>query len=194
MLERVDRVQLVVKDRASAARVFHDILGAEPVGESESGYLAARRTVLALGESEVELCEPAGTGPARAHLERWGEGLMTSGFAVADLGALRRRWEASDVRFTEDGEQCYLPVSETAGMPVVVSPLRQRRRVGLATHLYEVTNTILSDWRARPGGMRGYSASTPPASRRSRASASAMWAPSRSSIRRDGWTASRSPR
>ncbi len=147
MLERVDRIQLVVKDRKSAARVFHDLLGAEPVGESESGYLAARRTVLALGESEVELCEPAGTGPARAHLERRGEGLMTAGFAVADLGALRRRWEASGVRFTEDGEQCYLPVSETAGMPVVVSPLRQRRRGGLATHLYEVTNTILSDWR-----------------------------------------------
>ncbi len=151
MLERVDRVQLVVKDRKAAAKTFRDILGAEAVSESESPHLAALKTVLALGESEVELCEPAGSGPARAHLERWGEGLMTAGFAAADLGGLRRRWEASGIRFTDEGEQCYLPASETAGMPVVISPLRQRRRVGLATHLYEVTNTILSDWRVAAG-------------------------------------------
>lgn len=148
MLERVDRVQLVVRDRRSAAQTFRDILGAEPVAESESVHLVARRTVLALGENEVELCEPAGPGPARAHLERWGEGLVTAGFAVADVGALRRRLGAQGARFGEDGEQTYLPASETAGMPVVISPLRQRRRVGPVTHLYEVTNTILSGWQA----------------------------------------------
>src|SRR3990167_4363558 len=67
-LERVDRVQLVVRDRQAAARTFAAVLGGEPVGESESAYLGARRTVLALGESEVELCEPAGPGRAPAHL------------------------------------------------------------------------------------------------------------------------------
>ena len=91
MLERVDRVQLVVRDRQAAARTFAAVLGAEPVGESESAYLGARRTVLALGQSQVELCEPAGPGRALAHLERWGEGLMTAGFSVADVPALRRR-------------------------------------------------------------------------------------------------------
>jgi hypothetical protein len=148
MLERVDRVQLVVKDRKSAAEAFREVLGAEAVAESESGHLVARRTVLALGESEVELCEPAGAGPAHAHLAQWGEGLMTAGFAVADPDALRRRWKASGVPFTQDGEQCYLSATETVGMPVVISPLRARRRVGLVTHLYEVTNTIVSDWQA----------------------------------------------
>ncbi len=151
MLERVDRVQLVVKDRKAAVRTFRDVLGAEAVSESESAHLAALRTVLALGESEVELCEPAGAGPARVHLERWGEGLMTAGFAVADPDALRQRWKAAGAPFTQDGEQSYLAGSETAGMPVVISPLKQRRRVGLATHLYEVTNTILSDWGVAAG-------------------------------------------
>lgn len=33
MLERVDRVQLVVKDRQAAARTFADVLGAQPVRE-----------------------------------------------------------------------------------------------------------------------------------------------------------------
>jgi catechol 2,3-dioxygenase-like lactoylglutathione lyase family enzyme len=148
MLERVDRVQLVVRDRAGAARTFRDVLGAEPVRESDGAHLAARRTVLALGESEVELCEPAGPGLARDHLERWGEGLMTAGFAVADMGALRRHLGALGITVAEDGDQIHLPAAETAGMPVVISPLRERRRAGLVTHLYEVTNTIRSDWKA----------------------------------------------
>ena len=82
MLERVDRVQLVVRDRSAAARTFVDLLDARPIRERDAAYLGARRTVLALGESEIELCEPTGPGPAREHLERWGEGLLTAGFAV----------------------------------------------------------------------------------------------------------------
>jgi catechol-2,3-dioxygenase len=70
MLERVDRVQLTVRDRKAAARTFGDILGAGPVEESDSAHLGARRTVLALGESEVELCEPVGPGPALIILSR----------------------------------------------------------------------------------------------------------------------------
>ncbi|MEK7387580.1 MAG: hypothetical protein AABZ83_14165, partial [candidate division NC10 bacterium] len=65
MLERVDRVQLAVRDRHAAAKAFADLLGARPARESESLHLGARRTVLALGESEIELCEPAGAGMVR---------------------------------------------------------------------------------------------------------------------------------
>ncbi|OGK79795.1 MAG: hypothetical protein A2X52_02190 [Candidatus Rokubacteria bacterium GWC2_70_16] len=145
----MDRVQLVVRDRQAAARTFAAVLGGEPVGESESAYLGARRTVLALGESEVELCEPAGPGRALAHLERWGEGLMTAGFSVADLSALRARLAGLGVAAEADGAQCYLDAADTVGMPVVLTPRAAARRpVGLVSHLYEVTSTILSDWRA----------------------------------------------
>ena len=34
MLERVDRVQLVVKDRQAAAKTFGEVLGAQPVREA----------------------------------------------------------------------------------------------------------------------------------------------------------------
>ena len=54
MLERVDRVQLVVKDRQAAARTFGDLVGAQAVREETSAYLGAARLVLALGSSEVE--------------------------------------------------------------------------------------------------------------------------------------------
>ena len=43
MLERVDRVQLVVKDRQAAARTFGDLLDAQAVREEPSGCLGAAR-------------------------------------------------------------------------------------------------------------------------------------------------------
>jgi hypothetical protein len=36
MLERVDRMRLVVKDRQAAAQTFGEVLGAQPVGEAPS--------------------------------------------------------------------------------------------------------------------------------------------------------------
>ena len=84
MLERVDRVQLVVRDRQAAARTFGEVLGARPVREAKSVDLAATRLVLALGSSEVELCEPSGPGPAAEQRGAEGEGLMTAGFSTRD--------------------------------------------------------------------------------------------------------------
>ena len=146
MLERVDRVQLAVRDRRAAARTFADLLDARPVREADSAYLGARRTILALGESEIELCEPSGPGPAREHLERWGEGLLSAGFAAPDLGTLRSRLAAQGAETVEDGGQVYVPPSETPGMRVVLSP--SRRVAPAAARLYEVTNTLASDWKA----------------------------------------------
>ena len=148
MLERVDRIQLAVADAAEAARTFREILGAEPAREEASDYLNARRTVLALGASEVELCEPLGPGIVRAHLDRWGPGLLTAGFSVASVAALRAHLFSEGVEFTKEGEQTYLEPTVTAGMRVVVSPAVAARRLGLVSHLYEVTNTLVSPWEA----------------------------------------------
>ncbi len=146
MLERVDRVQLAVRDRHAAAKTFTDLLGARPARDADSAYLGARRTVLALGESELELCEPAGAGPVREHLERWGEGLVTAGCAVQDMTDLHARLAEEGAEFSEDGGQTYLEPSQTAGMRVVFTPARPIARAG--ARLYEVTNTLASDWAA----------------------------------------------
>lgn len=148
MLERVDRVQLVVKDRQAAARVFGELLGAQRVREASSAYLGAMRLVLALGSSEVELCEPSGPGPAAEHLRAHGEGLMTAGFSARDMRSLTANLERHACRFTTEGEQIYLDPSQTLGMRVVITPDAVRPRVGLVRHLYEVTNTLVSDWSA----------------------------------------------
>ena len=146
MLERVDRIQLAVTDAAETARAFQEILGAEPAREEPSDHLNAQRTVLTLGESEIELCAPRGVGIVRAHLEQWGPGLLTAGFSVASMAALRALLFAEGVEFTKEGEQTYLEPAETAGMRVVLSPDVGSRRLGLVSHLYEVTNTLVSPW------------------------------------------------
>lgn len=148
MLERVDRVQLAVEDREAAARVFDEVLGAQPVRETSSPHLGATRLVLALGSSEVELCQPSGPGPAADHLRTQGEGLMTAGFSTRDMGALTANLARHACRFVVEGEQVYLEPSQTVGMRVVLTPDVTRPAVGRVRHLYEVTNALGSDWRA----------------------------------------------
>ncbi|MBI3992774.1 MAG: VOC family protein [Candidatus Lambdaproteobacteria bacterium] len=147
MLDRVDRIQVVVADRRRAAEAWGRLLGAEVAGESHSAYLGARRTVLALGESEVELCQPEGTGLAADHLAQRGEGLIAAGVSSSQPEALRRRLAGLGQPPLADGEQVYLPPELNFGVRFVISPTRPRPRVGWVSFLYEVTNTLLSDWR-----------------------------------------------
>jgi catechol 2,3-dioxygenase-like lactoylglutathione lyase family enzyme len=146
MLERVDRIQLAVRDRAAAARTFIELLGATPAREAPSAHLGARRSVLRLGECEVELCEPSGPGPVQEHLERWGEGLLAAGFAAPDMTELHAAFAEEGVGFVEDGGQTYLEPDAMAGIRVVLTPSWPAPRAG--ARLYEVTNTLVSDWKA----------------------------------------------
>ncbi len=147
MLERVDRVQLAVRDRTAAADTYASLLGAVTVREDRVSALNVRRTVLQAGESEFELLEPIGAGAVAAFIERWGEGLFAAGFSTADIDALAARLDAERVRYTSEGDQLFVSGDQTFGMPVVVSPTARRERVGLITWLYEVTN-VVADWQA----------------------------------------------
>ncbi|MBI4083675.1 MAG: VOC family protein [Candidatus Lambdaproteobacteria bacterium] len=147
MLDRVDRVQVAVADRARAARTYRTLLGAEIAREEPSAYLRARRTILALGESEVELCEPDGEGRAADALRSRGEGLLSAGVCTSRPDALRRRLTGLGCPPAEDGGQLYLEPETNHGLRFVISPTRPRSRVGPVSFLYEVTNTLRSDWR-----------------------------------------------
>lgn len=147
MLDRVDRVQIAVHDRAQAAARYCQLLGATIAHEARSAHLGAQRTVLAVGESEMELCQPDGEGRTAEHLRQRGEGLMGAGFCTADPAALRRRIEALGYAPLQDGEQFYLEPAAHFGMRFVISPTRPRVRTGPVSFLYEVTNTLVSDWR-----------------------------------------------
>src|SRR6185312_16798157 len=107
MLDRCDRVQIAVHDAARAAECFRTLLGCEIARLDHSRHLAARRTVLAVGESEFELCQPDGAGATQDFLSHRGEGLMTAGYCTADLDSMVRRWEGLGVPHERDGEQLY---------------------------------------------------------------------------------------
>jgi hypothetical protein len=52
LIERVDRMQLAVHDRAAAEETFQRLFGAERARLDESAHLNAWRTILSIGESE----------------------------------------------------------------------------------------------------------------------------------------------
>ena len=91
MLERVDRVLVAVREREPAVRAWQQVLGAQPVRDGAIESLRSHRTVLNLGESEVELLVPTGPGPVADHLGAWGEGIFAAGFAVRELAAARQQ-------------------------------------------------------------------------------------------------------
>lgn len=147
MLERLDRMLLAVRDREKAAETFARVLAAKPVREAASAHLAARGTVMALGESEIELWQPEGAGPAQAHLERWGEGLIAAGYSTSSLDALATRLAQQCVEVAREGDRLYVPADATGGFPMVISPSVARRGEGAVSFLYEATHALASDWR-----------------------------------------------
>lgn len=147
MLDRVDRVQIAVTDRAKAAATYRSLLGAQVAHESSSAYLGARRTVMAVGESEMELCSPDGEGRLAELLRKRGEGLIGAGFSTHDPELLRQRIAALGYAPIQDDGQFYLEPEHHFGMRFVISKSKPRVRVGPMSYLYEVTNTLTSDWR-----------------------------------------------
>ncbi len=148
LVTRVDRMLLAVTDRAAAAQTFVRALDARVVGERDSPRLAARATVIGLGESELELYEPVGEGPVGEHLTRSGEGPIAVGLAAPDAEALVAHLAGQGVSFEREGQRIVIGPPVTPGLPIVVDPLVARPPApGLVGRLYEATNTLDSDWR-----------------------------------------------
>ncbi len=141
MLTRVDRVQVVVTERSRAAAAFSRLLDAEVTREDTVRTLAARRTVLRLGSSELELLEPDGAGLVADFLAQTNGGLFAAGFATPELPKLRAHLQKCGATFAEEGDQLLLSpdTSRMPGLRAVLSAERTRPRVGLLQHLYEVT-------------------------------------------------------
>jgi len=84
---------------------------------------------------------------ATALAER-GEGLFAGGVATRDLAATEARLRGLGLTPTSEGGQLHLDGSPGFGARFVVSPLATRERVGPVSFLYEVTVTLIGDWRA----------------------------------------------
>lgn len=144
MLTRVDRLQVTASDRRDVAECYERLLDAEVVREDRIQVLAARRTVLRLGTSEIEVLEPDGVGRVADFMGRFGEGLFAAGFASRDPGALAEHLRRQGRPLVEEGEQLFLSPAGLGlpGLHAVVSPEQERERVGLLRGLYEVTSLV----------------------------------------------------
>ncbi len=141
MLARVDRVQVVVANRQATAAAFARLLDTAVVREDRCGLLAARRTVLRLGRSEVELLEPDGAGGVADFLSATKGGLFAAGCATADVARLRARLQARGVSCAEESGQLFLSPEalRIPGLRAVISSDANPPSAGLAQCLYEVT-------------------------------------------------------
>src|ERR1700722_6261473 len=83
MLKRVDRVQIVVRDRVEVTNTASAIFGAQLVRDDKLKVLGAKRTVCQIGASIIEFLEPEGAGPVADFAARRGGGLYAAGFSVA---------------------------------------------------------------------------------------------------------------
>jgi hypothetical protein len=103
--------------------------------------LGARRTTLRAGTGEVELLEPAGSGPVADFAATAKGGLFAAGVATPDLPSLRAHLERQGITAVEEGGQLFVP-PESLGLPglrLVISEAVDRPAAGLLRFLYEVT-------------------------------------------------------
>ena len=143
-------MQLAVNDRAAAEETFGTLFGAERARLDESAHLNASRTVLSIGESELELCEARGPGIVRDFVDRWGEGLLCAGYASAQHRCARRT-SRRNRRAVRTGGRTALPARHhhRRVSDGDLAALEARPRVGPVSFFYEATNTLDSNWQDR---------------------------------------------
>lgn len=144
MITGIDRIQIVTPDRRRAAESWHRLFGTEVVREDRVAALAAHRTVLRAGATEIELLEPRGIGITGQHMSRSRSPLFAIGLAASDLEALRASLEARAIHHVSAGRQVFLS-GEWLGIPglrVMLSQEETLAPVGLLTRVYEATHLM----------------------------------------------------
>lgn len=147
MLDYVDRILVAVRSLNQAERNYTQLLAARKIEDFDSPWLNARVRRMALGSTQVELCEPLGAGTTQTHLEHWGEGMMFGGVSTADLEVFTAQLAISKVRFAKADGRLYLEPADLHGLPLVVSLTQQQERGdGPIEFLYEHTMVLRSPW------------------------------------------------
>jgi hypothetical protein len=141
MLTRIDRVQITAHDAAAVANRWVELLDARVERHDSIAVLGADRIVISIGDSEVEILQPTGTGPVARHLAAGG-GAFAAGVATHNIHRLRRRLAEAGIVPTQIGPQFFIDAGRLGipGLNVVISVDVARPRTGLLMNLYEVTH------------------------------------------------------
>ena len=109
---------IAVADIAAADIFIASFLGGERLYEEERPLLNARVVGWQCGDGVIELQAPLGAGALQRHLDRWGNGIRSTVFAVQDLSLARRYFEERGVA-PQDGssdDSFALPSSASGGV------------------------------------------------------------------------------
>ncbi len=141
MLNRIDRIQLAVPDRAATAECWTALLGAEPAGEDSVNCLGAMRTSLRLGRGWIELLEPDGAGVVADAVGQKGAHLFSAGVSTKDFEGVVKTLNSQGVNPTMEGTQAFIDPAQTnnPGLRVVISLDEDLEKVGDVEFFYEVT-------------------------------------------------------
>lgn len=141
MITRIDRIVCTTHDRRAATQTWQQLFGAELVREDRMTSLAAQRTVIRVGESEIELIEPHGIGITAQFISRFRTSVFAVGFAVRDLAEAQASLDARGIHHVREGNQVLL-TGEWVGVPalrVVLTQDEKRLSAGLLSRIYEAT-------------------------------------------------------
>ncbi len=150
MITRLDRIQLAVPSRRETGALWERLFDASTIREDRLPTLGARRRVMRVGESELELLEADGLGQTAQHISRAPTPIMAVGLAVSDLASFRASLDARGVHHQVDGHQVWLS-GEWIGVPglrVVLTQDETREPAGLLSRFYEVTHLMEGSSRA----------------------------------------------
>lgn len=141
MLIEIDRLQLATAQPAHAIERWTTLLGAEVAGADQVRCLGAKRTLLRIGRSEVEILEPDGAGLVADAVAARGAHMFSTGASTHDVHAVQAQLKKltsdpvmEDGRLYIDGNSIGIP-----GLRLVVSPHVSHDRVGDIDYLYEGT-------------------------------------------------------
>lgn len=142
MITRVDRIVLTAPRRRLAIEAWQRLFDAQVVREDKVPCLAARRTVLRVGESEVELLQPDGIGIVAQHVSRSRTAIFAVGLAVTDLAATQADLDARAIHHVREGQQLWMSGEWTgiAALRVALTQDDRRPGAGILQRIYEVTH------------------------------------------------------
>ena len=141
MLNKIDRVQIVVPDVIAAAQGWIELLDAEPDGQDRVVGLGAKRQRLRIGTGLIEFLEPDDDGIVAEALVKRGAHLFAAGASSHHLKELGAHFAEKGLSPLFEGGQFHLSEAETGikGLRLVLSEAQERPRVGLIDFLYEAT-------------------------------------------------------
>ncbi len=142
MLEKVDRILVAAHDAQDVAQRWCDLVDAVIDRREDVPALGSRRTVLRLGDSELEVHQPVAEGAVAEHLAG-GSGPLAIGLAARETGPVLEHLSRLGIEGAPLGRDQHYYAAAALGIPglrVVLSALEERPRVGLLETLYEGTH------------------------------------------------------